>query len=60
MSQLNQMISKQLQSNAETYAALMVDNANRIGLNVISVNATAADGNCFYHALVDQFIEKTY
>jgi len=43
-----------LQSNADTCAALMVDNANRIGLNVTYVNATAADGNCFYHALVDQ------
>jgi len=29
---------------ADTYAA------NRIGY----VNATAADGNCFYHALIDQ------
>lgn len=56
---LTEKISKQLLNNDDAYAAIMVTNANRLGLNVRYVHATAADGNCFYHALVDQIHRDT-
>ena len=35
-------------------ANIIVNNARRIGLNVRDDNVTPGDGNCFYHALLQQ------
>ena len=35
-------------------ANIIVNNARRIGLNVHADDVTPGDGNCFYHALLQQ------
>lgn len=39
---------------SQHYADIMCTAANRIGLNLHYVNPTAMDGNCFYHAVIEQ------
>lgn len=35
-------------------ANIIVNNARQLGLNVRADNITPGDGNCFYHALLQQ------
>lgn len=58
MGRLMEKITKQLPTT--NCAAIMCQYANRIGMNVTYENVTAADGNCFYHAVVEHIHRQTH
>ena len=41
-------------NGAKTMAEIIVNNARQIGLNVCADTVTPGDGNCFYHAILQQ------
>ena len=50
----NNLSKKYCTKGPKSMANIIVNNAKRIGLNVCVDNVTSGDGNCFYHALLQQ------